>query len=91
MRGALSLAITELDPLWNVPRMSYETEVSYRGRVCDWEITATVDRQVHNLGAALKLGQHPAACEAQTERGRSEPTALAAYTVEHYMALKVIA
>jgi hypothetical protein len=46
VRGALSLAITKLDPLRNVPRLSCETEVSYSGRVCDWEITATVDRSI---------------------------------------------
>jgi hypothetical protein len=43
VRGALSLAITELDPLRNIPSMSCETKMSNSGRVCDWEITATVD------------------------------------------------
>jgi hypothetical protein len=43
VRGALSLAITELDPLRNIPSMGCETKVSNSVRVCDWEITATVD------------------------------------------------
>jgi len=46
VRGALSLAITELDPLRNIPSMSCEPKMSNSGRVCDWEITATVDRSI---------------------------------------------
>ena len=46
VRGALSLAITELDPLRNIPSMGCETKVSNSVRVCDWEITATVDRSI---------------------------------------------
>jgi hypothetical protein len=46
MRGAFSLAITELDPLRNFPSVSSETEMSNRRRIRDWKITATIDGSI---------------------------------------------
>jgi hypothetical protein len=42
--GALALAVAELDPTWDWPRMGGEIEMSYCMWVCDGQVAAAITR-----------------------------------------------